>query len=41
LIVLEQATAIEFEGIVAASNAIFHAAERAFTGFRDVDAQPA
>jgi heme oxygenase (biliverdin-IX-beta and delta-forming) len=41
LIVLEQGTAIEFESVVAASNAIFHAAERAFTGFRDVDPQPA
>jgi heme oxygenase (biliverdin-IX-beta and delta-forming) len=41
LIVLEQGTAIEFESVVTASNAIFHAAERAFTGFRDVDPQPA
>jgi heme oxygenase len=41
LIVLEQEMAIEFESVVAASNAMFQTAERAFTGFRDVDPQPA
>jgi heme oxygenase (biliverdin-IX-beta and delta-forming) len=41
LAVLEQHEPVEFESIVAASNAVFSAAERAFTGFPDVDPQPA
>lgn len=41
LVVLEQETAVDFESIVAASNAIFQAAERAFREFQHVDPQPA
>ena len=41
LVILEQGAAVEFESVVAASNASFHAAERAFKGFQDVDPQPA
>ena len=41
LVIFEQGSAVDFENVVAASNAIFHAAERAFRGFQHVDRQPA
>ncbi len=41
LVVLERESAIEFESVVTAANAIFQAAKRAFTGTMNVDHQPA
>lgn len=41
LVVLEQEADVDFESVVAASNATFHAAQRAFTEFQHVAPEPA